>query len=61
MGNATTTGNATTALKRASLVYPNGDLTKGPDTAWDAPGMQRIKLPYGGVTPEQLEVLATPC
>ncbi|MCE5288364.1 MAG: nitrite/sulfite reductase [Nocardiaceae bacterium] len=32
--------------------------TKGPDTAWDAPGMQRIKLPFGGLTPEQLEVIA---
>src|SRR5579884_3077550 len=32
--------------------------TKGPDTQWDAPGMQRIKLPFGGLTPEQLEVIA---
>ena len=32
--------------------------TKGPNTAWDAPGMQRIKIPYGGVTPEQLELMA---
>ena len=32
--------------------------TKGPETLWDAPGMQRIKIPYGGVSPEQLEVLA---
>jgi len=32
--------------------------TKGPDTAWDAPGMQRIKIPFGGVSPEQLELLA---
>ncbi|MFP6669145.1 MAG: nitrite/sulfite reductase [Pirellulales bacterium] len=31
---------------------------KGPNTVWDAPGMQRIKIPYGGVTPEQLEVMA---
>ena len=45
-------------IETRQLVYPNDDLTKGPDTAWDAPGMQRIKLPYGGVTPEQLEVLA---
>src|SRR5437773_9335830 len=34
------------------------DMTKGPDTFWDAPGMQRIKIPFGGVTPEQLETLA---
>jgi sulfite reductase (ferredoxin) len=40
------------------LVYPAGDLTKGPETLWDAPGMVRIKLPYGGTTPEQLEVMA---
>ncbi len=32
--------------------------TKGPDTVWDAPGMCRIKIPYGGVSPEQLEALA---
>ncbi|HEY7166917.1 MAG TPA: nitrite/sulfite reductase [Candidatus Binatia bacterium] len=31
---------------------------KGPDTLWDAPGMMRIKIPFGGVTPHQLEVLA---
>ncbi len=33
--------------------------TKGPDTAWDAPGMQRIKIPFGGVSPDQLDVLAS--
>ena len=32
--------------------------TKGPNTVWDAPGMMRIKVPYGGLTPEQLETLA---
>jgi len=32
--------------------------TKGVDTIWDAPGMQRIKIPYGGVSPDQLDVLA---
>ncbi|HSG71313.1 MAG TPA: nitrite/sulfite reductase, partial [Planctomycetaceae bacterium] len=32
--------------------------TKGPHTMWDAPGMQRIKIPYGGLNPEQLETLA---
>ena len=40
------------------IAFPSGDLTKGPETVWDAPGMLRIKIPYGGVTPEQLEVLA---
>src|SRR5687767_13201652 len=33
-------------------------LTKGPDTHWDAPGMQRIKIPFGGLNPEQMIVLA---
>ncbi len=32
--------------------------TKGVDTVWDAPGMQRIKLPFGGLSPDQLDVLA---
>ncbi len=32
--------------------------TKGPNTAWDAPGMQRIKIPFGGLSPQQLETLA---
>src|SRR5687767_9424242 len=27
---------------------PFNPLTKGPDTHWDAPGMQRIKIPFGG-------------
>ncbi|HMA82253.1 MAG TPA: nitrite/sulfite reductase, partial [Candidatus Binatia bacterium] len=34
------------------------ELVKGPDTFWDAPGMMRIKIPFGGITPEQLETLA---
>ena len=37
---------------------PYGPLTKGPDTFWEAPGMQRIKIPYGGMNPEQMIVLA---
>ena len=40
------------------LNFPCGDLTKGPDTVWDAPGMVRIKIPYGGMTPDRLEVMA---
>src|SRR5688572_31595375 len=32
--------------------------TKGPHTQWDAPGMQRIKIPYGGLTAIQLEMLS---
>ena len=44
--------------KTQTITYPAGDLTKGPNTYWDAPGMQRIKLPAGGLVPEQMEVLA---
>jgi sulfite reductase (ferredoxin) len=40
------------------IVYPSGDLTKGPNTKWDAPGMQRIKIPGGGLNAGQLETLA---
>ncbi|MGA3008377.1 MAG: nitrite/sulfite reductase, partial [Opitutaceae bacterium] len=32
--------------------------TKGPGTIWDAPGMLRIKVPFGGLNPRQLEVMA---
>src|SRR5580658_9602394 len=44
--------------KTQLLTFPSGDLTKGPSTMWDAPGMQRIKIPYGRVTANQLDVLA---
>src|SRR6202795_4023836 len=30
--------------------------TKGPNTMWDAPGMQRIKIPYGGLNAPQMEM-----
>jgi sulfite reductase beta subunit-like hemoprotein/uncharacterized protein (UPF0332 family) len=40
------------------LEYPSAPLTKGPGTLWDAPGMQRIKIPYGGLNAAQLETLA---
>jgi len=40
------------------LPYPSAELTKGPTTLWDAPGMQRIKVPFGGLNARQLEVLA---
>ena len=39
------------------LEFPCGDLTKGPNTVWDAPGMMRIKIPYGKLSAEQLETL----
>lgn len=40
------------------LDYPAGDLMKGPDTYWDAPGMLRIKIPFGAVNQEQLIMMA---
>ena len=40
------------------IAFPSGQLTKGPSTMWDAPGMQRIKIPGGGLNAEQLETLA---
>src|SRR5579862_3827007 len=44
--------------KVQQMAYPSGDLTKGPSTMWDAPGMQRIKIPFGGLNAGQLETLA---
>src|SRR6202790_5866220 len=40
------------------LGYPSGELTKGPNTMWDAPGMQRIKIPAGGLSGQHLETPA---
>jgi sulfite reductase (ferredoxin) len=40
------------------LQYPHLDLTKGPGTLWEAPGMLRIKLPFGGMNAARLEVMA---
>src|SRR5688572_29411332 len=44
-------------VKTQQLEYPNSGLTKGPMTMWDAPGMMRIKIPFGKLSAEQLEVL----
>ena len=44
-------------IQTQSLEFPS-DVTKGPDTMWDAPGMMRIKIPFGGLSIEQMEVLA---
>jgi sulfite reductase (ferredoxin) len=43
-----------------TLNYPDVP-TKGPNTVWDAPGMQRIKIPFGGLNAAQLEMLADLC
>jgi sulfite reductase (ferredoxin) len=40
------------------LGYPEPDMTKGPGTLWDAPGMLRIKLPFGGMNAARLETMA---
>ncbi len=45
-------------IQTQKLQFPAGELTKGPHTYWDAPGMQRIKIPYGGMNATQLEVMA---
>ncbi len=44
--------------KVQQIAYPSGELTKGPNTMWDAPGMQRIKIPGGGLNAQQLETMA---
>ena len=43
------------------LSFPSNGRTKGPDTVWDAPGMQRIKIPFGGLTTDQMDTLADLC
>ncbi|MGH7831374.1 MAG: nitrite/sulfite reductase, partial [Candidatus Binatia bacterium] len=45
-------------IRVQKLKLPSNGLTKGHETVWDAPGMMRIKIPFGGLTPEQMEVLA---
>ena len=45
-------------LHTQQLDYPSGELTKGPQTMWDAPGMQRIKIPFGGLSAAQMDTLA---
>ena len=44
--------------KRVQKLKLPAEVIKGPETLWDAPGMMRIKIPFGGVTPAQLETLA---
>ena len=51
-------GQRNDGQKVQKLNFPSRDLTKGPNTLWDAPGMQRIKIPAGGLNAEQLEVMA---
>ncbi len=51
-------GQRHNGVESQPLTFPCGELTKGPSTVWDAPGMQRIKIPYGRMTADQLDVLA---
>ena len=44
--------------KLRELSYPNSQKSKGPSTLWNAPGMMRIKIPYGGLTNQQCLALA---
>ena len=44
-------------LEARTLPFEEAEV-KGPNTVWDAPGMQRIKIPYGGLNSAQLELLA---
>jgi len=44
-------------LGHRTLPFPT-QATKGVETTWDAPGMQRIKIPFGGLNPNQMDVLA---
>ena len=39
-----------------TIDFPSEGKTKGVDTVWDAPGMMRIKIPFGRLTSKQLEV-----
>ena len=45
-------------VREQTIAFPSGELTKGPETVWDAPGMVRIKIPFGALSAEQLEALA---
>ena len=45
-------------IESRPLAFPSGALTKGPTTFWDAPGMERIKIPFGKLSAEQLEVMS---
>ena len=44
-------------ITHRNLSFPT-KATKGTETVWDAPGMQRIKIPFGGLNPKQMDVLA---
>jgi sulfite reductase (ferredoxin) len=45
-------------VESRTLSFPSAELTKGPMTIRDAPGMMRIKIPYGKLSAPQLETMA---
>ncbi len=45
-------------VEQQTLTFPQDGIIKGPGTHWDAPGMHRIKIPFGKLSADQLEVLA---
>ncbi len=50
-------GTRHNGIEAQTLAFPERS-TKGPSTVWDAPGMLRIKIPFGKITAEQLDVMA---
>lgn len=50
-------GHRQDGQKVQELAFPERP-TKGPGTVWDAPGMMRLKVPYGKLSAEQLEAMA---
>ena len=51
-------GHRHDGIESREIEFPSGHITKGPETMWDAPGMMRIKIPWGGMTADQLDRLA---
>lgn len=50
-------GQRHNGIQQVDLAYPEKN-TKGLGTLWHAPGMQRIKIPYGSMSAKQMEMLA---
>src|SRR5438094_9647464 len=51
-------GQRSDGQKVQKLNFTSGQLTNGPNTMWDAPGMQRIKTPADGLNAAQPAVIA---
>ena len=51
-------GHRHDGVESRKLDYPSGERTKGPTTLWDAPGMMRIKIPFGALDGDQMRTLA---